>query len=116
MSGEHRKTRIAKIAFIWLSIGSIITAPIWLSTRVSFLPLTWFGPLTVMAFKPAENVLGKIFLAGLLSLPTLVGGGLIARRWSEWSSVRRILAVILLSILWHVPTTLMWIAILNGFN
>jgi hypothetical protein len=116
MSGDHRKIGVVMTAIIWLSIGSVITAPIWLSTHVYFLPLTWFGPLSILAFKPAENVLGKLFLAGLLSLPTLVGSGLIARSWSRWSSARRILAVLLLSILWHVPTTLMWIAILNGFN
>jgi hypothetical protein len=116
MPDDHRKIGAVKTAIIWLSIGSVITAPVWLITSVYFLPLGWFGPLSLLAYNPTYNVLGKLFLVVLLSLPTMVGTVLIARRWHRLSRVKRVLFVILLSTLWHVPTTLLWIAILNSFN
>ena len=116
MAKDHRDIGVVKSAIIWLSVGSVITAPVWLSTSVSFLPLTWFGPLSLLAFKAADNVLRKLILAVLLSLPTMVGTGLIARRWHGLSRGKRVLFVILLSALWHVPTTLIWIAALGSFN
>ena len=116
MAEDHQDIGVVKSAIIWLSIGSVITAPVWLVTSVSFLPLTWFGPLSLLAFNPADNVLRKLILAVLLSLPTMVGIGLIARRWHGLSRGKRALLVILLSALWHVPTTLIWVAALSSFN
>jgi len=101
---------------IWLATAIVVTAPLWLTLGASGLLFGGLGPFGILLFKPGDQVLGKLLVATLASLPTAVGVAVAWRRWSKLSSRSRVLLTIGLSALWHGPGALLWLTILRGLN
>ena len=112
----RRSWQLAQASLIWLSTGVLVTAPSWLVMGIGGLVLGLFGPLGVLAFKPGENVAGKLAVAALLASPALLGAAVLARKWSRLGPWGRGLWIVGLSLLWHAPGAIVWGLILRGLN
>lgn len=116
MTKTPLKKEILRVFLIWLATGIAVTAPLWLALGASGLLLGGLGPFGILLFKPGDQVLGKLLVATLASLPTAVGVAVVTSKWSKLSSRSRVLLTIGLSALWHGPGALLWRLILGGLN
>jgi len=108
--------KLLRIPLVWLTTGAVVTAPVWLVMGVWGFLIGLLGPFGILLFKPGENVLDKLILAALMSLPTAIGAAVVTWRWLGMSTRSRTLSVIVLSTLWHGITAALWRLILTGFN
>jgi hypothetical protein len=109
-------TSLLTLLSTWIGTGAIFTAPLWLVVRSEFLALGWLGPLGLLAFKPGENLLGKLILLLAAASPPALVLALLRRRWARLSVTDRILYTTAASTLWHAPSSLLWISIVSGMN
>ena len=115
MTPPSRGTLLPAI-LVWIVTAVVVTTPLWLILGVAGLGLGAVGPFGVLLFKPGDQVAGKILMATLLLVPTLVGAAMVARRWSRLGIKGRLLSVMTLSILWHGTSTGLWWLIVTAIH
>lgn len=110
------KNDVILALLVWVPTGAVVSAPLWITMGPPGLLLGLMGPLAVLAFKPGQQIGGKVLVAAIIAVPTVVGVVVLGRRWRRLGTRGRILGVMVVSALWHGTGTAILFLILASFH
>ena len=93
-----------------------MTVPLWLVAKPALMLLGLLGPLGLLAYKPGENLVGKLVLVVLAAAPCGAVLLVLRRRAERLGERSRLMGIALASALWHLPAVALWIVIVSGLN
>ncbi len=117
MTPSQRHSNLLLICLTWALVGLPVTVLLWLVTgKTEAAILGALGPLSVLLFKPGENLPGKLFVALLGALPVLLCALWVRHMWSGLDTWARVLWVAGLSAIWHGLSVGFLAVVLAGAN
>ena len=117
MTPPRRHSNLLLIGLPWVLISVPVMVLMWLVTgKAEAAILGALGPLSVLVFKPGENLPGKIVVALLGAMPVVLGALWLGQKWSGLRTWARVLWVAGLSAIWHGLSVAFLLIVLAGAN
>lgn len=100
----------------WVPTGAVVSAPLWIAMGPPGLLLGMLGPLAILFFKPGQQVAGKVLVAGMIAVPTMLALAVAIGRWRRMGTRGRVLSIMVASALWHGTATVILFLVLASFH
>jgi hypothetical protein len=113
---SFRALSVARYAIAWLAGAAAAGTVLALVMGPAGVLLALGGPISLLAYKPGQGMLGKLALALVLSLPAIAGATILIRRRARIGRAVMLLSVVALSLWWHGMGTVILLVILSSLN